>query len=143
MRKELFSMPFYDRMKIYDEVKKHIAGIELGRNRVKAIYEYFEERGAFAQIMRSQLEIDLPEFMAEEFPKGFLPDRAKAVMLEALWNLFYRLEDNYWHEVEDMILCPYSTFPVTPVELQIFHILYQVGNCVDWEGVKNSEKFSL
>lgn len=35
-------------------------------------------------------------------------------------------------EVEDMILHPFPEFPVTPVELQVFHVLFDVGHRAMW-----------
>lgn len=124
--------PAFDRKKLYDVMQKRLTNVSSCRDRVQMIHEYLEEQGAFEDIMAFDSDYRLPEITSQDFPKGILPNRMKNVMLEALWHLNRGSEEQYWHEVEDMILHPFPEFPVTPVELQVFHVLFDMGHHAMW-----------
>ena len=127
-----YSFPAFDRKKLYDVMQKRLTNVSSCRDRVQMIHEYLEEQGAFEDIMAFDSDYRLPEITSQDFPKGILPNRMKNVMLEALWHLNRGSEEQYWHEVEDMILHPFPDFPVTPVELQVFHVLFDMGHHAMW-----------
>lgn len=127
-----FSVPALDRKKFYNEMKKRLKNVSSCRDQVQIIHEYLEERGAFKDIVAFEIDCRLPEITSQDFPKGILPSRTRAVMQEALWFLNRGSEEQYWHEVEDMILNPYPEFPVTPVELQVFHVFFDMGHRAMW-----------
>lgn len=127
-----YNFPTFDRKKLYDEMKTRLKNVSSCRAQVQVIHKYLEEQGAFKDLAATDSDCRLPEITSQGFPKGILPNRTRAVMQEALWHLNRGSEDQYWHEVEDMILNPFPDFPVTPVELQVFHVLFEMGHRATW-----------
>lgn len=131
-KQKVCDFPAFDRKEFHDEMKERLRSVSSCRDRVQMIHEYLEERGVFKDLAAADFDCKLPEITSQDFPKGILPNRTKKVMLEALWHLNRGSEDHYWHEVEDMILDPFPDFPVTPVELQVFHVFFDMGNRAMW-----------